>query len=148
MVNEEIRLRFSSSKSCSKFDCVSLLSAKCGFSIQHIQYDCWQEKHSWSRSIQDLAVQQKYATIVFSKSLGNPRPESNMQSAQVHLPGSWKELMTHAQLMDLLHVYVTVCISVMVEVRGWGIALRFNPSPSHRMDQDGGKDHKVHVTGG
>lgn len=44
-------------------------------------------------------------------------PESNMQSAQVHLPGSRKELMTHAGLMDPLHVYVRVCISEMLEVR-------------------------------
>lgn len=55
-------------------------------------------------------------------------PESNMQSAQVHLPGSRKELMTHAGLMDLLHVYVRVCISDMLEVR-LGPCYNLTPHP-------------------
>lgn len=131
MVKEEIRLRFSS---CCRFDCVRacvlnvwLLPAKSGFSNQHIGNNCWQHKRSWLRSIQHPAVQQKYATIVFSRSPGNPRPESSVQSAQVHLAGSWKELLTHAGRMDLLHAHVRVRLSAMLGARGWVARHGFTP---------------------
>lgn len=124
---------------------LSLRPAKRGFSNQHIQYCCWQPKGSWSQSIQVLAGQQKYGTIVWIS------PSAISDLSQVYaiclsplareLKGTNDSCLTDGSAL-------CVCEGMrFLDAGGWGGGvggLRFNPSLSHGLDQDGGLQAACH----